>query len=362
LNYSYTDNSGMTRLGALNIPYATSAANTVVATAAPAGEINAVEKSGAQPVAVTFTTDDGKAASGLYITSNLAALPAGWSSGSRSFSCAGVSTGNGCQLHLTYTPAALTSGTLTLDYAYTDGGGVPQTGSLNLNYAATTNDNAVATAAPTGQIYTVAPGSVPVSVTFTTDDAREATALQVTSGLSALPAGWSSTASSFSCSGFSSGTGCQLLLTYAPTLAASGTLILSYTYLNNAGQSKSGSVNIAYRATTNDLITGTANPASPTVSISSGMPVPVTVTFITDDGNPASALSIASSLGTLPSDWSGPGSFSCASVSTGSGCALNLIYAPSAVETGTLSLNFTYNDNSGTPKTGSVSIPYSATP
>ncbi len=195
LNYSYTDNSGMARLGALNIPYATSAANTVVATAAPAGEINAVEKSGAQPVAVTFTTDDGKAASAVYVTSNLAALPAGWSSASRGFSCAGVSTGNGCQLHLTYTPAALTSGTLILDYAYTDGGGVPQTGSLNLNYAATTNDNAIATAAPTGQVYTVAPGSVPVSVTFTTDDAREATALQLTTSLSALPAGWSSTAS-----------------------------------------------------------------------------------------------------------------------------------------------------------------------
>ncbi len=360
LSYSYTDNSGMARSGALNIPYATSAANTVVATAAPAGQINAVEKSGAQPVAVTFTTDDGKAASALYITSNLAALPAGWSSAARSFSCAGVSTGNGCQLHLTYTPAALTSGTLILDYAYTDGGGVPQTGSLNLNYAATTNDNAVATAAPTGQIYTVVPGSVPVSVTFTTDDAREATALQLS--LTTLPAGWSSTASSFSCSGFSSGTGCQLLLTYAPTLAGSGTLILSYTYVNNAGQSKSGSVNIAYRATTNDNVVGTAAPAMPTVSISSGAPVPVTVTFTTDDGNPASGLSVTSGLGPLPGDWSGPTSFSCASVSVGSGCVLNLVYAPLVVETGTLSLNFTYLDNSGTAKAGFVSIPYTATP
>jgi hypothetical protein len=367
LAYSYTDNSGMPRSGALNIPYATSAANTVVATAAPAGQINAVEKSGAQPVAVTFTTDDGKAASGLYITSKLAALPAGWSSGSRSFSCAGVSTGNGCQLHLTYTPAALTSGTLILDYAYTDGGGVPQTGSLNLNYAATTNDNAIATAAPTGQINAVAPlGSVPVSVTFTTDDAREATALQVTSGLSALPAGWSSTASSFSCSGFSSGTGCQLLLTYAPTLAGSGTLILGYTYINNAGQSKSGSVNIAYRATTNDNVVGTAVPATAAVSISgSGMPATaaVTVTFATDDGNPASGLAITSDLTALPAGWSSAStSFACATVSAGTVCQLGLLYAPTLVANSTLSLNFTYIDNSGTAKTGSVSIPYTATP
>ena len=367
LNYSYTDNTGMTRLGALNIPYGTSAANTVVATGSPAGEINAIEKTGAQPVAVTFTTDDGKAASGFYITSNLAALPAGWSSGSRSFSCAGVGTGNGCQLHLTYTPAALTSGTLILDYAYTDGGGVAQTGSLNLNYAATTADNAVATAAPTGQINAVAPsGSVPVSVTFTTDDAREATALQLTSSLTALPAGWSSTASSFSCSGFSSGTGCQLRLTYAPALAASGTLILSYTYLNNAGQSKSGSVNIAYRATTNDNVVGTAVPAMPAVSISgTGMPATaaVTVTFTTDDGNPASGLAITSDLTALPVGWSSASaSFACATVSAGTVCQLGLLYAPTLVANSMLSLNYSYIDNSGTAKTSSVSIPYTATP
>jgi len=366
LNYSYTDNSGMARSGALNIPYATSAANTVVATAAPPGEINAVEKTGAQPVAVTFTTDDGKAASALYVTSNLAALPAGWSSASRSFSCADVSTGNGCQLHLTYRPAALTSGTLILNYAYTDGGGVPRTGSLNLNYAATTNDNAVATASPTGQINAVAPlGSVPVSVTFTTDDASEATALQVTSGLSALPAGWSSTAS-FSCSGFSSGSGCQLLLTYAPALAGSGTLVLGYTYINNAGQSKSGSVNIAYLATTNDNVVGTAVPATAAVSISgSGMPATaaVTVTFATDDGNPAGGLAITSDLTALPAGWSSASaSFACATVSAGTVCQLGLLYAPTIVDSGTLPLNYSYNDNSGTAKTGSVSILYTATP
>jgi hypothetical protein len=367
LNYSYTDNTGMTRSGALNIPYATSAANTVVATGSPAGEINAIEKTGARAVAVTFTTDDGKAASGLYITSNLAALPAGWSSASRSFACAGLSTGNGCQLHLTYTPAALTSGTLVLDYAYTDGAGVPQTGSLNLNYAATTNDNAVATPAPTGQINAVAPsGSVPVSVTFTTDDAREATALQLTSSLTALPAGWSSTASSFSCSGFSSGTGCQLPLVYAPATAGSGTLILGYTYLNNAGQSKSGSVNIAYRATTNDNVVGTAVPAMPAVSISgTGMPATaaVTVAFSTDDGNPATGLAITSDLTALPAGWSSASaSFACATVSAGTVCQLGLLYAPTLVANSMLTLNYSYIDNSGTAKTGSVSIPYSATP
>jgi len=364
MNYSYTDDSGTTRSGALNIPYSTSSQNSVIAAASPAGEINAVEMSGSQPVAVTFTTDDGKAASGMYMTTNVAALPTGWSSASPGFSCAGVSTGNGCQLHLTYSPAALTSGTLILDYAYTDAGGVAKTGSLNLAYAATTNDNAITTASPTGQINAVAPsGSQAVSVTFTTDDGRPATALQLTSSLSALPAGWSSTATSFSCSGFSSGNGCRLPLMYAPTVAGSGTLTLSYAYINNAGQSKSASVNVAYRATTNDNIVVTSSPTSPTVSVGSGTPVTVTVTFTTDDGNPASGLSVTSDLGALPSGWSSAsGSFACAMVSMGTACQLGLVYAPTAVAGGTLSLNFSYDDNSGTAKTGSANIPYAATP
>jgi hypothetical protein len=366
LNYSFTDNAGNPGSGTLNIPYATSGQNNVVATASPAGEINAIEKTGSRPVSVTFTTDDGKAASRLYVTSSLAALPAGWKSASPSFACAGLGTGNGCQLHLTYAPAALTSGTLILDYAFTNGAGIAGTGSLNLNYAATTNDNAIATASPTGQINDVAPsGSQAVSVTFTTDDGRPATALQLTSDLTMLPAGWSSSASSFACSGFNSGSGCQLPLTYAPATVGSGTLVLSYAYINNAGQSKLGSVNIAYRATTDDVIVWSAIPASPMVSIGSGMPAAVAITFDTDDGNPASGFSITSDLTALPSGWtSSSASFACATVSTGSGCQLGLSYAPTVVTSGTpsLNLNYSYNDNSGTAKNGSLSIPYSATP
>ena len=362
LDYSYTDDSGATRTGALNIPYSTSSQNTVIATASPPGQVDAVEKSGGQAVAITFTTDDGKAASNLYMTTNLAALPIGWSSASQAFSCASVSSGNGCQLHLTYAPATLTRDTLILNYAYTNAAGMAETGSLNVAYAATTNDNAVATASPLGQVTAVAPlGTQAVSVTFTTDDGRPATALQVTSGLSALPAGWSSAATVFSCSGFSSGNGCQLSLTYAPTTAGSGTLILGYTYTNNAGQSKSGSASIAYRATTNNNVTGTPSPIS--LAVVTGSSTPMSVTFTTDDGNLASGLSVTSGLGTLPSGWSSPsGSFACATVSTGSACQLTLTYAPSAVDSGTLSLTYGYNDDSGTPKSGSVSIPYTTTP
>ena len=73
---------------------------------------------------------------------------------------------------------------------------------LNIAYAATTNDNVVGTASPAGQVNAiVGSGTQPVTVAFSTDDGRAATALQLTSDLSALPAGWSSAAGSFGCSG-----------------------------------------------------------------------------------------------------------------------------------------------------------------
>ncbi|MEP6885951.1 MAG: hypothetical protein ABJC66_14490 [Gammaproteobacteria bacterium] len=362
LNYSYIDSSGTARSGGLNIPYSTTSHDSVVASAAPAGEINAALNSAGQAVAVSFTTDDGKPAADLYLTSSLTVLPAGWSSATNGFSCASVGSGNGCQLHLTYAPLILAGGTLVLNYAFTDPAGVAKTGSLNVVYTATTNDNSVATAAPTGQINAVVGlGTQSVSVTFTTDDGRAATALQLTSSLATLPAGWSSTASSFSCSGFGSGSACQLPLAYAPAAAGNGTLMLSYSYANNAGESKTGAVNIAYQATTDDNIVATPNPGS--LAVSAGSSTPVTVTFTTDDSNPAGNLSVTSALGSLPSGWSSTATaFTCSMVSTGSTCVLNLTYAPLATGSGTLSLTYRYDDDSGTAKTGSVSIPFTATP
>ena len=361
LGYSYTDDSGAARTGALNIPYSTASSNTVVATASPSGQVTAVENTAGQAVAVTFTTDDGKPASGLKLTSNLAALPAGWSSAAKSFACGSVGTGNGCQLHLTYAPTALTGGTLSLGYSYTDGAGAARNGLLNIVYTATTNDSVVGTAAPSGQINAiVGSGSQAVAVTFTTNDGRPASALVLTSSLTALPAGWSSTDTSFACSGLSSGTGCQLPLTYAPTMAGSGTLVLGYSYLNNANEMKTGSVNIAYRATTHNNIVGTPSPSALAVNL--GSTTTVSFTFTTDDGNPASGLLLTSDLTALPAGWSSASSgFTCATVSTGTGCQLVLRYSPTAAASGTLSLTYGYADDSGTPKTGSVSIGYLAT-
>ncbi len=359
LNYTYTDNGGTVRSGGVNIPYSTASDDNLVATASPPGQVLAIEKTGGQAVAVTFTTDDGRTADQLYLTSDLGALPPGWSSAAGGFSCGSVSTGNGCQLHMTYAPTALAGGILTLNYAYTDAG-TNKTGLLNIAYAATTNDNAVAKASPAGEIdAVVGAGPQAVAVTFTTDDGRPATALQLTGSLASLPAGWSSTATSFSCSGFSGGTGCQLPLTYEPGAWGSGTLSLSYSYQNNDDEPRTGTLNIPYRAMTNDGIVGTPSPAS--LNVATGTGTPVIVTFTTDDGNPASNLLLTSSLTALPAGWSSTVSgFTCATVSAGTACQLSLAYESAVAAGGTLNLTYSYNDDSGTAKTGAVDIAYTA--
>ena len=363
LGYSYTDNSGAARTGTLNVPYSTTSNGTVAASVSPAGQVDAVRASGNQTVTVTFGTDDGKTATNLMLLSNLTKLPAGWTSGTAKLSCGSVSSGNGCQLSLNYAPTALGSGTLSLNYSYLDAGGTYNVGSFNIPYAATTNDNVVGTATPTGQVTAVATETAPtVSVTFATDDGRPATALNVTTDLASLPDGWNSGSSPFTCSGVNGGTGCVLPLTFAPQGAANGTLMLAYSYNNDAGEAKTGTVSIPYKATTDNTVNGTASPTA--LSVTTGSTTPVTVTFVTSDGNPASGFSVAAaSLSPLPAGWStGSSAFSCTSVTTGTGCQLTLSYAPSATDSGSLPLNYSYTNNSGMVKTGTVTVPYTATP
>jgi hypothetical protein len=361
LNYSYVDGSGAARSGAINIPYATASNGHVVASVSPSGEVNAADLGGQQTVAITFNADDGKTANGLNVTSDLTKLPAGWSSAAATFGCGMIGTGNGCQLQLNFAPTALTSGTLSLRYSYNDASGMPNSGVAIIPYAATTNNNVVGTASPSGQITAMlgSPGQ-PLSVTFTTDDGRLATELQLTSSLASLPAGWSSTASTFGCGTLSGGaSACQLILTYAPTGVDNGTLSLSYAYVNNAGESKSGTLAIPYQTTTNDSVIGSANPTA--LAVATGSSNVVTVSFATDDGNFASALT--ADLSALPVGWSAAASsLTCATVSAGSNCQVALIYAPTAAAGGTAAFGFSYTNSAGTMKTGTVSIPYSAAP
>lgn len=334
--------------------------NSVVATPSIAGTVSVVTGA-SQTVSVTFNSSDGLAITGFAISG--ATLPTGWSDPGP-FSCALVSTGSGCVMHLTFAPLAYGGGTLTLNCVFVDNAGEARTPSApcaTIDYLGTTNNNVISMTSPTGQVSVVAgAGTQQVSVTFTTDDGHPAGNFTLTSNLTTLPPGWSSTTTSLSCAAVSTGNSCQLDLAYAPTAFAMGTLTLGYSYDDDSGTPKTGLLNIAYAATTNNNIVNTATPNSLAVSVGSN--TPVNVIFTTDDGNPAKNLLVTSSLTALPSGWSsGSGSFTCATVSTGTACQLSLTYAPTAASSGTLSLTYSYADDSGTTKTGSVSIPFAAT-
>ena len=360
LNYTYLDNTGATRSGTLAIPYASVAVGTVVGTVSPSGQINAIETTGSGSVAVTFNSIDDKSATNLVLLTDLATLPSNWTGPATAFSCAAVSTGNGCQLHLTYKPTALTSGTFTLRYAYEDASGMANTGLVDVSYAATTDDNVIYTPSVVGETDVIIGGaSQSVVFTFDTDDARIATNLQLM-GLASLPPGWSSSSgSSFACAIILPGSGCQFTLTYAPTVVASGTLSLGYSYLNNAGETKSGTVTAQYRATANDNLVAVVNPTPVAATVATSNPV--TVTFTMDDGNVGTAL--AADLSTaLPPDWStATSAFACSTVSVGSTCTLTLTYAPTVIANSSLSFVVNYTNNAGINKALTVSIPYQAT-
>jgi hypothetical protein len=102
-------------------------------------------------------------------------------------------------------------------------------------------------------------------------------------------------------------------------------------------------------------VTGTDNEVSATasagsVSVAVGASQTISVTFTSADNLPLTGFSVYGSLGVLPADWTAP-SLTCASVGAGSGCVLTLTYTPTAIETGTLTLDCVYVDNAGLPRT-----------
>ena len=183
-----------------------------------------------------------------------------------------MSTGTTCQLNLSYTPTGYaTPGTLMVGYSYKDNAGQTKSGTVSIPYRATTNDTIAGT--PSQPSLAVIIGSpttpTPVTITFATSDGNPAigvpstsNALTVTSGLNPLPAGWSASSTTFSCLTVSDGTVCQLPLTYAPTAVTSGvqTLMLGYSYVNDAGLANTGTASINYRAMSNNSVQGAANP------------------------------------------------------------------------------------------------------
>ena len=83
------------------------------------------------------------------VTTDLSRLPAGWSSAAPSFSCAIVTSGNGCELMLDLCALRdARSGMLTLNYAYTDDPGARARARSTFRIATTSSNTVVATASP----------------------------------------------------------------------------------------------------------------------------------------------------------------------------------------------------------------------
>ena len=358
LGYTFQGTSGK-KNASVSIDYSAVTANGVQAGVSPGGQVNAIASTGTRAVAITFNTNDGTTATDLAVTTDLSSLPSGWSSTSHTFTCSQASTGSGCQLQLSYAPTAVDSGTLVLNYQYQDDAGLPHNGSVDIDYAATSHNNLVATASPSGQISaTLGAGSQAVAVTFTTDDVNPVTNVAVTSNLTSLPSGWSSTAPTFTCATASTGNGCQLSLSFAPTVIGNGTLTLAYSYNDNAGQAQLAHVDIPYISTANNNVIGSVSPTGQVVT-QVGSSGSATITFTTDDGNPASSLTATTDLSALPGGWSSTSpSLHCATVNSGNGCQLTLTFAPLTGGSGTLQINYSYTNNAGSARTGSVSIPY----
>ena len=359
VEYTYSNDAGIRKSGMVTVRYVATSNDNVVATPSPSGQI-AVITGGTRTVGITFTTDDGNPASNLSITSGLSSLPSGWR-GPATFTCASVSTGSGCVLDLTYAPSVIASGTLTVSYAYKSNSGAAKTGSIRIPFIATSQNHVIATITPSGQITAAIGASQTVQVNFTTDDSNPATNLAVTPvNLTSLPAGWTGPRA-FTCASVSTGNGCELSLAYTPTQTGSGKVVLNFGYTNDSGVALTGSVNISYAATADNAVIGTPSPSGTINAVVGQGSQTVTVTFNTNDGRPASDLVITGGLSPLPFGWIGPTTFTCASVNTGNGCQLTLVYQPPAAGAGTLQLNYGYYSNSGTAKAGSVSIPYGAT-
>ena len=249
LSYVFVDNSNEpVTADSVSFAYQATTNDNVTATLVPTGQISATIGAPAQTVNVTFNTDDMEPASALSLSGSVPAmLPAGWT-GPATTTCATVSAGTACTLSWTYMPLAPDNGTIQIDYAYSNDSGTAKTASFNIPYSATANDSIIGTVSPGAvPINVVFSGSQAVSVTFTTNDMFVASNLLVTTDLTALPAGWSASSPNFTCAAISTGTGCQMSLTYTPTTNHdNASFPLVYTYNNNAGTPLQGSVNIIY--------------------------------------------------------------------------------------------------------------------
>jgi len=336
-------------------------AGSTVSTAVTANTLTNVPLNSRTSVTVAFGVANGSSATALTVTTGLATLPSGWSAASSSFACATVNAANPCDLTLTYDPGtAGVSGTLTLGFTYLDSQGRQQQGSVGIAYSSAAANSVTVSVAPGGPVQGIVGSTSTVSVTFASGDGAPDSNVALVTDPGSLPSGWSVQSSALPCATVTGSGGCQLQLAYAPTAAvASGTLALDFSYTDDSGAARTGSVAVAYSAVAPAAVTAAATPASAN-STFIGSTSAVSVVF-NAMGGVATNLQVTSP---LPTGWTlAGGTLPCAQVSGGNSCEATLNYAPvSATSATTLTLQYAYTDNFGNARTGQLNIPYSAVP
>ena len=333
------------------------AANSVFVAAPVEGEIFAYVGQ-ARVITLEFRAS-GDSASGL--TLSLPSLP-GLRAANEGLSCAAVDTGKACRLQIIYTPGApAASSGLRLSYVYTDSTGASREGAYTLAYRVLPVNTVVTNQQPAGLLRGIAGRSLPVTLEFETSDGEPAASLKVSTRPTSLPAGWKSDKAEFTCAGVGRGQLCRLTLDYSP-IAAEGEsrFELAYSYVDSSGASRFGTATVAYSAIRPGNVIATLDASGPLLA-RPGERKEITVRFGAGDGARASALRLGTDPINIPG-WSiGAGWQGCATVEGGDSCSLRLVYAPSLVlGPGTLSLPYTYVDNIGEARSGSVDIAYAS--
>lgn len=202
--------------------------------------------------------------------------------------------------------------------------------------------------------------SADVTVVFRAPAGLAARQLSITTGLSPLPAGWTTGTSSFACDTVGANDDCRLQLRYSPTLAGvTGTLNFGFAYTDAHGVQRRGSADIPYGTTAPNAVMATINPATP-LQVALGSTALVEMTFRSNDGVPARDLT--ADVSALPVGWTVSHSeLPCATIAADSACRLSLQFQPTAaVASSVLSLPYRYTDSGGTPRDGTASVTYGA--
>ena len=332
---------------------------STVSTAVTANTLSNVPLNSSTPVTVAFGVPDGASATALTVTTGLSTLPSGWSAASPTFSCANVNAQTPCDLTLTYDPStAGTSGTLTLGFTYLDSRGRQQQGRVGISYSSAAPNSVTTSVAPTGPVQGVVGSTSTVSVTFASGDGAPDSNVALVTDQRSLPSGWSVQGSALPCAAVTGTGACQLQLAYAPiAAAASSTLTLAFSYMDDSGAARTGSVAIAYSAVPPAAVTAVATPVSADATFI-GSTASVSVAFSVT-GGAATNLEITSA---LPTDWTlASGTLPCAQVGAGTTCQATFNYAPTTTTAASnFLLQYAYTDNGGHPQTGSLTIVYSA--